>query len=170
MHAALATDLAVGAAAGYVGSRTMDRVTGWYWDRTGEAARRSEHDANPEGTPLVVGRAAARLLGRGEGEDAAYRTAAQVHRGLGVGYGFVAALLARRGTPPMTAGLLAGAGAFVLVDEAALSLVLPTPTRYPLHSHLRGVAGHLALGATAGLLLTAVQRLRVAAVHRHLTG
>ncbi len=74
-------------------------------------------------------------------------------------YGAVAALLAARGVPPVTAGIATGAGALVLVDELALSAVLPPPTAYPVASHLRGVAGHLALGATVGLLLAAARRL-----------
>jgi hypothetical protein len=157
--AALAQDLAVGAVAGYAGSRAMDRATTWYWDRMDEQAKQRERAANPDGTPLVVGRVGARLLGRGDEDGAAYRTAAQVHRGLGIAYGVAAALLARRGTPPLGAGLLAGAGAFALVDEGVLSTVLPPPTAYPPESHARGLLGHLVLGATAGAVLTVVERV-----------
>ena len=95
---------------------------------------------------------------RGEGDDVAARTSLQVHRALGLSYGVVAALLARRGLHPLAAGVAAGAGAFALVDEALLSTVLPPPTAYPVQSHLRGAVGHLALGTTAGLLLTAARR------------
>ncbi|MCW2613780.1 MAG: hypothetical protein JWN08_774 [Frankiales bacterium] len=155
----LARDLPVGAAAGYAGSRAMDLATTWTWDRTGDVARKREHEANPDGTPLTVGRAFAARLGRDPGDATAYATAARAHRGLGLGYGVVAALLVRRGVRPLTAGLLSGAGAFVLVDEAVMSTVLPPPTAYPLQSHLRGVVGHLALGATAGAVLAAARRL-----------
>lgn len=148
--------VAVGLAAGYLGSRAMDRATTWYWGRMSEQARGHEADANPDGTPLTVGRAVAVRLGRGDAAQTAYATAAQLHRGLGLLYGVVAQQLVRSGVPPLAAGLLTGAAAFVLVDEALMSTVLPPPSAYPLESHVRGVVGHLTLGATVGLLLTGV--------------
>jgi hypothetical protein len=156
---ALARDLAVGAAAGYVGSRVMDQVTTAVYARTSEEDKRREKAANPEGTGLSVGTAIAGVLGK-EGDAAeAYVLAGRFHRGLGLTYGAVAAALVRRGVPPLQAGLVTGAGAFVLVDELALSAVLPPPSAYPAASHLRGVAGHLSLGATVGVLLAVVQRI-----------
>lgn len=153
-----AGDLVVGAAAGYVGSRVMDLATTAVYERTSAEARAREVVANPDGTPLVLGRALARATGQ-EGDRAAYALAGRAHRGLGMTYGAVAALLAARGVPPLTAGIATGAAAFALVDELALSAVLPPPSAYPLASHVRGVVGHLVLGATVGLLLTAARRL-----------
>jgi hypothetical protein len=114
--------------------------------------------ANPDGTALTLGRALARATGQ-EGDRVAYALAGRAHRGLGMTYGAVAALLAARGVRSLTAGIATGAGAFVLVDELALSAVLPPPTAYPVASHVRGVVGHLVLGTTVGLLLTAARRL-----------
>lgn len=159
MTAALVRDLAVGALAGYAGSRAMDRATTWYWNRMSDASRTREHDANPDGTPLVVGRRVAGLLGRGDGTAAAYTAAGQVHRALGMSYGIAASGLVRRGLPPVAAGIATGSAAFVLVDELAMSTLLPPPWAYPLDSHLRGLVGHLTLGVTAGLVLTAARAL-----------
>jgi hypothetical protein len=160
MSAALVRDVGVGALAGYAGSRAMDRATTWYWERMSASSKQRERAANPDGTPLVVGRTVAGLIGRGDGTDAAYRTAGQLHRALGVTYGVKAALLARWGVPPTAAGLLTAAAAFVVVDEALMSTMLPNPTAYPKESHLRGVVGHLTLGATVGVVLSAERRLR----------
>ena len=82
-----------------------------------------------------------------------------LHRGLGVGYGALGAVLARRGFPPALAGLTASSLGFALVDEGAMYALLPPPTAYPLAAHMRGVVGHLTHGAMAGLVLTAVRGL-----------
>lgn len=158
MSGPLVSDLVVGAAAGYVGSRVMDLTTTAVYERTSAQARAREVAANPDGTPLTLGRALARATGQ-EGDRAAYALAGKAHRGLGMTYGAVAALLAGRGVPPVAAGIATGAGAFALVDELALSAVLPPPTAYPVASHVRGALGHLALGATVGLLLAGARRV-----------
>ena len=150
-------DAAAGLAAGYVGSRAMDRATAWYWSRMSQQARTRESEANPDGTLHTVGRAVAVRLGRGD--DAAAATAAQLHRGLGLTYGVVAAQLVRSGIPPLAAGVVTGAAAFALVDEAVMSTVLPPPWAYPVESHVRGAVGHLTLGAVVGILLTAWRRV-----------
>lgn len=159
MGTALARDIAVGALAGYAGSLAMDRATTWYWDRMSEQAKQLERDANPDGTPLSVGRTFAPLLGRGDSEADAYRTAGQLHRALGITYGIKAAILSRWGMSPMAAGLLSGAGAFVVVDEGVMSVLTAPPSAYPKESHLRGVVGHLTLGATVGAVLSAARRV-----------
>lgn len=158
MRRSAAGDVLAGLVAGYVGSRAMDRATGWCWDVTGERARSREAAANPDGTMVTVGRPVAVRLGRGDGDDAARATAAQLHRGLGLAYGVVAALVARSGARPLAAGIGTGAAAFLLVDELTMSAVLPPPWDYPPQSHLRGAVGHLTHGAVAGLVLTAWHR------------
>jgi hypothetical protein len=160
MGGSLARDLAVGALAGHLGSQAMDRATTWYWNRMSETAKAREHDANPDGTPLVVGRRVAAALGRDATDETAARVAAHAHRALGVTYGVKSALLTRWGMPPMAAGVLNAAAAFVVVDELAMSVLLPAPDAYPVESHVRGAVGHLTLGVTVGLVLTAAERLR----------
>lgn len=153
MTSSWAWDAGAGLLAGYVGSRAMDQATTWYWGRMSERAKAREVEANPEGTPLTVGRTVAVRLGRGSDEGTARATAAQLHRGLGLAYGVLAARLVRSGLPPVTAGVVTGAAAFVLVDEAATSAVLPAPWTYPLESHVRGAIGHLTLGTVVGIVL-----------------
>ncbi len=159
MSSSWAWDAAAGLAAGYVGSRAMDRATAWYWGRMSQQARTREGEANPEGTLLTVGRAVAVRLGRSDDAAAAQATAAQLHRGLGLAYGVVAARLVRSGIPPLAAGVVTGAAAFALVDEAVMSTLLPPPWAYPVESHVRGAVGHLTLGAVVGILLTVCRRV-----------
>ena len=64
--------------------------------------------------------------------------------------------------PPLAAGVASGMAGFLLVDEAANSLFFtPPPQAYPVESHLRGAVGHLAFGATLGVLLAVARRLRL---------
>jgi hypothetical protein len=144
------TSLWTGALAGYAASRTMDAVTGWFSGRQSEASRQREQEIAPGGTLVQLGRQLGRAAGRDLDDATAGRVGIAVHRTFGIGYGTIAAALVRRGVPPLTAGPLVGAGAFLVVDEGT---ALPTMTAYPLVSHLRGVVGHATVGTVIGLLL-----------------
>jgi uncharacterized membrane protein YagU involved in acid resistance len=66
-------------------------------------------------------------------------------------------MVARRrfGMTPSGAGVASGLSMAVLVDEIANPLLgfTPPPQKYPLVSHLRGMAGHLVYGlGVAGLV------------------
>jgi hypothetical protein len=154
--------LLVGAAAGYLAGKAMDRATTWFYDRQSEASRRREQELLPEGAPLAAARKLAALIGAEPTDDQAGAIAQAMHQSLGQGYGVVAAALTRRGVPPLAAGLGSGIGGFLLADELANSLfITPPPQAYPVESHLRGLVGHLVLGATTGILLAAARRARL---------
>ena len=73
-----------------------------------------------------------------------------------------AAVLTRRGVPPLAAGVASGMAGFLLMDELANSLFFtPPPQAYPVESHLRGAVGHLTLGLVTGALLAVARRLRL---------
>jgi uncharacterized membrane protein YagU involved in acid resistance len=78
------------------------------------------------------------------------------HYGLGMGWGSTYTFL-RRWTDlnPVSAGLLSGAAMSLLVDEGMTPLLgFSAPNReYPLSTHLRGFAAHLAFGL--GVAVTA---------------
>ena len=155
-------DLGVGAGIGYGASMAMDQATGWYFERQSEASRRREEAVAPGGAPVLVGKKLAGLAGRKVSDEQAARIGLVVHRFLGMAYGAAAAELARKGVAPLMAGLATGAVAFVAVDEAFLSAFFtPPPQDYPIESHVRGVVGHLALGAAAGMMLSGARRLGV---------
>ena len=99
---------------------------------------------------MASARKLAGLVGAEPTDEQAGQLAAALHQSLGQGYGVAAAALAAAGVPPLTAGRHRDGG-FLLVDEAANSLFFtPPPQAYPVESHLRGVVGHLAFGATLG--------------------
>jgi hypothetical protein len=147
----------VGAAAGYLAGQVMDKATTWFYERQSDASKRRESELLPEGAPMASARKLAGLVGAEPTDDQAGTIASTLHQSLGQLYGVVAAALARNGVPPVTAGLASGAGGFLLVDELANSLFFtPPPQAYPVESHLRGLVGHLTLGATTGAIVAAV--------------
>ena len=154
--------LFVGAAAGYLAGQVMDKATTWFYDRQSDASKQRELQLLPEGAPIASARKLASLAGAEPTDEQVGTIALATHRVLGQLYGVVAAALTRRGVSPMTAGVASGMGGFLLVDELANSLFFtPPPQAYPVESHLRGVVGHLTLGATTGALLTLARRLRL---------
>ena len=154
--------LLVGAAAGYLAGRVMDQATTWFYERQSDAAKQRESELLPEGAPIASARKLAGLVGAEPTDEQAGQLAATLHQSLGSGYGAAGAALAAAGVPPLAAGVASGMAGFLLVDEAANSLFFtPPPQAYPVESHLRGVVGHLAFGATLGVLLAVARRLRL---------
>jgi hypothetical protein len=154
--------LLVGAAAGYLAGKVMDQATTWFYERQSDASKRREQELLPEGAPLASARKLAGLIGAEPTDDQAGTIAQAMHQSLGQGYGVVAAALTRRGVPPLAAGVASGAAGFVLIDELANGLFFtPPPQAYPVESHLRGLVGHLTLGAAMGVLLAVARRLRL---------
>ena len=154
--------LFVGAAAGYVAGQAMNQATTWFYGRQSDESKQREQEVLPEGAPVASARKLASWIGAEPTEDQTETLAQVVHQSLGQLYGVVAASLTRRGVNPVAAGLASGAGGFLLVDELANGLFFtPPPQAYPAESHLRGVVGHLTLGATLGILLAVARRLRL---------
>lgn len=144
----------VGALVGYVASRTMDQATTWFHAQQSDQSKRREEEIAPGGTLVQLGKQVGGALGRELGDDEAGQVGLALHRSLGAGYGVIAAVLARSGVRPLTAGLAVGAAAFILVDEGT---ALSQFAEYPVESHLRGVVGHGAWGLVAGALLSLVE-------------
>jgi hypothetical protein len=154
--------LVVGTAAGYLASQVMDQATTWFYGRQSDASKRRETELLPEGAPVASARKLAGLIGAEFTDDQAGKLALALHQSLAQLYGVVAAVLTRRGVPPLRAGLASGVAGFLLVDELANGLFFtPPPQAYPVESHLRGAVGHLTFGATTGVLLALARRLRL---------
>jgi hypothetical protein len=154
--------LLVGAAAGYVAGQVMDKATTWFYERQSDASKQREQLLLPEGAPMASVKRLAALVGAEPTDEQTAQLAAALHQSLGQLYGVAAATLAGRGVNPVSAGLATGLGGFLLVDELANSLFFtPPPQAYPPESHLRGLVGHLTLGATTGLLLAVARGLRL---------
>jgi hypothetical protein len=152
--------LLVGAVAGNLAGRVMDQATTWFYERQSDASKRREGEVLPEGAPMASARKLAGLIGYEPTDDQAGTIASSLHRSLAQLYGVAAAALARRGVPPVQAGLATGVAGLLLVDELANGLFFtPPPQAYPVESHLRGAVGHLTFGATTGALLALARRL-----------
>ena len=150
--------LGIGAASGYCSSRLMDQATSWYLQHQSEASRRREQELAPGGTAILIGKKLGSIVGRDLTDDAAAKVGLFVHRSLGVAGGITAAALVRAGIRPMQAAIMLGAAVFLVVDEGAnAAFFTPPPQAYPIESHLRGVVGHLAYGASVGAMLSMAQ-------------
>jgi hypothetical protein len=154
--------LLVGAAAGYLAGQVMDKATTWYYERQSDASKERENELLPEGAPMAAARRLAGLAGAEPTDEQAGRIAQAMHQSLGLLYGVAAAVLTRRGVPPLTAGVASGVGGFLIVDELANSLFFtPPPQAYPPESHLRGLIGHLTFGAVTGALMAVAKAVRL---------
>ena len=146
----------VGAAAGYAANRCMDLATSWFYERQSEESRAQEEEVLPGGALMAGGRDMARMMGIVNPDDETVaRLGVRMHRGGGMAYGALGALLMGAGVRPMRAGLLVGVAAFALVDEALNAVTLePAPGDFPIEAHARGAVGHAAFGAVLGVALT----------------
>src|SRR5262249_30313680 len=129
--------LLIGAAAGYVASRCMDVATSSFYQRQSEASTAREEAVLPGGAIIDVGRDMAAMMKWDADEAQIERLGLLAHRGLALTYGAVAASLVGAGTRPFRTGVITGAAAFVLVDEALNAVLLePSPSDFPIEAHL----------------------------------
>lgn len=147
------TDAVKGAIAGAVGVWALDKVTWALWDRTDPAKLRQEEQvARPGGLDPAhaLANQAAHALGTELTPRQPHPAGIGVHYALGVLPGAAYGALRHR-YPAITtgAGMLYGLSLFLTQDEG-LNPILGTsggPTEYPKEAHLRGLIGHLVLGA-----------------------
>jgi hypothetical protein len=152
--------MVLGAVAGYVANRAMDVATAWWYARQSDESKAQEERVFPGGAIVAAGHDVATLLHVDADDEQTLRLGVRAHRAMGMSYGVIAALLVGFGVRPMRAGLLTGAAAFVLVDEALNAVQLePSPSDFPVEAHLRGVIGHACFGAVLGVLLTVARPL-----------
>jgi hypothetical protein len=157
-------DIAVGAAAGFAATLVTDRAAPALYRLT-PARERAREPAIPEGSSS---RAAARMLcakfGYAPSAGTLELARCTLHYGLGMGWGPVYCFARRRlGLPPVAAGIAAGTSLSLCVDELLNSVLGTTPPihRFPLISHLRGLATHLLWGSVAAVAAEALYRIPV---------
>ncbi len=146
----LISDVGVGMIGGYVGTQVMERVSMKLYEWEPEEARRQEDEARPGEPPIVAARKTTQWLGLELSEEQIETLGMYLfHYGLGMSWGPPYTLLRRQtNLGPVQAGLLVGAAMSLLVDEGMTPLLgFSAPNRdYPLVTHLRGFAAHLAFG------------------------
>ncbi len=146
----LLSNVGTGMIGGYVGTKVMEPVSMKLYELESEKARRKEDEARPGPPYLIAARKTTEALGIELSEDHLQKVAMYIfHYGLGMSWGPPYAFL-RRWTRlnPVSAGLLTGAVMSLLVGETMTPLLgFSAPNRaYPIVTHLRGFAAHLAFG------------------------
>jgi hypothetical protein len=143
------TDLALSAAAGYVGTKAMEPVSMRLYQWESEADRAQEDAARPGEPYRIAAEKLSRLAGFDLSEKQLSRLALVFHYGLALQWAPLYPLLRRRTQlAPLPAGLLTGAAMSVVADELmtpAFGFSAPN-LEYPLVTHLRGFAAHLVFG------------------------
>lgn len=147
--AEVAEDLAVAALAGYLATKAMEPVSQKLYELESEADRAREDAARPGEPYRVAADKVTPLLGLRLNDEQLNRAALVFHYGLAVSWAPLYAVL-RRATRlrPLTAGLAAGSAMSLVADELmtpAFGFSAPN-LEYPLVTHVRGFAAHLAFG------------------------
>lgn len=150
-----------GVVAGIAATWLMGKVTELLYQREDPSAREREDRVRKGRSSYgTAAEKIARLAGASLSDEQRNRYGSGIHWALGASGGAAYALLRDR-MPAVGAagGLLFGATFFLLMDEGvvyALGLT-PGPSKFPWQSHARGLAGHLAYGATAERALTVLE-------------
>ena len=142
----------LGAAAGAAATWLMDVATAALYERESADARDREDSARGGKTAYeVAAQKTAKIAGRELDEESRKKLGNAIHWSLGVSSGLLYGAL-RHEIPDLGlgSGLAYGALFWLLMDEAALTLLglTPPPDRFPWQTHARGLVGHLVLGGT----------------------
>lgn len=144
------TDVGIGLLGGYAGAKAMTPVTTKLSQLESEQDKQREKDVSPGVSYDVAAKRLAARAGIQLDERQTKQIGDYFHLGLGLTAGVVYMLLRRRGMRPLPAALLTSTGLFLGMDEGltpAMGWSAPDP-KYPLFTHVRGLLGHLMLGAT----------------------
>ncbi|QGK68712.1 DUF1440 domain-containing protein [Allosaccharopolyspora coralli] len=156
-------DLAVSAVAGYLGTKVMEPISMALYHRESEQHRAQEDEARPGPPFQVAAEKTAHLLGVTLHDQRLQQASMGLHYGLGISWAPLYALLRRHTTlPPLPAGLTMGTAMSLIADELLTPLVgFSAPNRaYPLVTHARGYAAHLAFGLAVASVTEATWCLR----------
>jgi hypothetical protein len=152
----LVTDAALVGVAGFGAAKVMGKATTAMYEQQTDEAKQQEKDESYGVAYNVAAKKTAALAGKDLSQQQANKAGNALHYALALGW-VPAYMVARRrfGMTPFGAGAASGLSMAVLVDEIANPLLgfTPPPQKYPLVSHLRGLAGHLVYGlGVAGLV------------------
>ena len=154
----LMTDTVLVGVAGYGAAKMMGRATTVMYEQQTDAAKKQEEEASYGVAYDVAAKKTAALAGMELSQDQASKAGMALHYGLAFGWVPIYMVLRRRfGMTPFGAGAASGLSMSILVDEIGNPLLgfTPPPQKYPLVSHLRGLAGHLVYGLGVAALVEA---------------
>jgi uncharacterized membrane protein YagU involved in acid resistance len=151
-----------GIIAGAIGAWVMDRVTWIPLDRQPMDTIEREKAARPDGLEVshLLGYRLAKAAGFPVEKKQPSTLGMFTHYMLGIGPAIVYAGLRERNLSlSADRGLLYGFTIFALWDEMAsvATGIARPPQTYPWQAHMRGLIGHLALGFTTHVALTALE-------------
>jgi hypothetical protein len=158
----LVTDAALVGVAGYGAAKVMGKAATFMYEQQTDEAKQQEKDASYGVAYNIAAKKTAALAGRELSEEQASKGGMAIHYALALGWVPVYMLARRRlGMTPFGAGMAAGLSMAVLVDEIGNPLLgfTPPPQKYPLVSHLRGLAGHLVYGLAVAAIVEAGWKL-----------
>jgi hypothetical protein len=154
----LVTDIALSAAAGYLGTKAMEPVSMKLYELEPAEARAREDAARPGAPYRIAAEKLSKVFGFELTEKQLDRLSLVFHYGLAIQWAPLYPLLRRRtNLSPVTAGLATGTAMSVVADElmtAAFGFSAPN-LEYPLVTHLRGFAAHLAFGLAVAAVIEA---------------
>jgi hypothetical protein len=143
------TDLALSAAAGYLGTKAMEPVSMKLYQAESEQDRAREDAARPGPPFQIAAEKLTKLFGIKLSEQQMSRLSMAFHYGLAIQWAPLYPLLRRRTRlGPVAAGLATGTAMSVVADELmtpAFGFSAPN-LEYPLVTHARGYLAHLAFG------------------------
>lgn len=156
-------DAALATTAGYVATKAMEQFNLRAYRLEPDADRRREEDVRP-GPPfrLAAENLSHRVLGVDLDGEMARRAGLVFHYVAGSSPAPVYIALRRKlGWRPVTAALASGAAMSLLLDETITPAIgASAPNRdYPLSTHVRAFAAHLAFGLVLGAVIEAGWRL-----------
>jgi hypothetical protein len=158
----LVTDTALVGVAGYGAAKVMGKATTFMYEQQTDEAKQQEEEASYGVAYDVAAKKTAALAGKELSEEQASKAGMAIHYALALGWVPVYMVARRRfGMTPFGAGMAAGLSMEVLVDEIGNPLLgfTPPPQKYPLVSHLRGLAGHLVYGLAVAAIVEAGWKL-----------
>lgn len=156
-----------GAIAGAASVWVMDRIT-WYMYRNEDPrAYKQEKKAQIDGkyVAFVAADKIANAVGVKMNDKQEYFAGNTVHYLLGIMPGALYGVLRHKiNGLEKGRGLLYGLGLFIVMDEliAPLAGLSSGPLAYPWQAHARGLAGHLAVGATTHTAVRALDKVLTA--------
>ena len=158
----LVTDAALVGVAGYGAAQVMGKATTFMYEQQTDAAKQQEKEESYGVAYNVAAKKTAALAGKELSQDQASKAGMAIHYALALGWVPVYMVARRRfGMTAFGAGAATGLSMAVLVDEIGNPLLgfTPPPQKYPLVSHLRGLAGHLVYGFAVAVIVEAGWKL-----------
>ena len=153
-----------GAIAGAASVWMMDRVTWYMYNHEDREAYRKEKKAQVNGkyVAFVAANKIANTIGANMSDKQEFVAAKTIHYLLGMMPGALYGLLRHRVDGlDKGRGLLYGLGLFLVMDEliAPMAGLSSGPMAYPWQAHVRGLAGHLTVGATTDAGIRALDKV-----------